>query len=125
MEFSPLKIISIVACTMLVVGYLKRRDRKVHIPLMVSAFTIDMGLLLYIEITRHAIEQASHAPGGLLIFHITISVGVVVLYIGQVVSGIKKRKGISSAWHRKAGLPLVILRVGNLITSFMVTAASS
>jgi len=74
-------------------------------------------------LTRHAIEQASHTPGGLLIFHITISVGVVVLYIGQVVSGIrKKRKGLPSTWHAKAGLPLVILRVGNLITSFMVTA---
>ncbi len=125
MTFSWLSIISIFACTLLIVGYVSRRHRKIHIPLMVSAFTIDMGLLLYIELTRHAIEQAVESPGGLLIFHIIISVGVVVLYIGQVVSGMKKRKGQPSPWHGKAGLPLVILRVGNLITSFLVTAGST
>ncbi len=126
MVLSRLKIISIIGCTLLVVGYLKRRNRKIHIPCVLSAFTIDMGLLLYIEIMRHAIEQATHAPGGLLIFHIAISVGVVVLYIGQLVTGIrKKRKGLPSTWHDKAGLPLVILRVGNLVTSFMVTASAS
>lgn len=117
---SPLKIISIVACLLLAAGYANRRKKRVHIPLMLSAFAVDMGLVLYIELTRHAIETARTTTSGLMIFHIAISVGVVLLYLWQIYSGTRRARGKPAASHGITGVALLVTRLGNLVTSFMV-----
>lgn len=118
---SPLKIISIVACLLLAAGYVNRRRKRVHIPLMLSAFVVDMGLVLYIELNRGAINTARTTTSGLMIFHIAISVGVVLLYLWQIYSGIRRARGGESVSHGITGVMLLVTRLGNLITSFMVS----
>lgn len=117
---SLLKVISIVACVLLAVGFMYRRKRRVHIPLMLSAFVVDMGLVLYIELSRGAIDTARTTTSGLMIFHIAISVGVVLLYFWQIYTGIRRVRGAAASSHGATGLTLLVLRLGNLVTSFMV-----
>ncbi len=116
-----LKAFSIFVCVLLIIGYFKRRQKKIHIPVMISAFVIDMIIVLIIEFSRGAIKTAQAKMGPLMIVHITISVIVVLLYFGQIVSGIKKAKGKTCNWHGRMGLTLLIFRLGNLVTSFMIT----
>ncbi len=118
---SGLKILSITACALLVTGYLNRKRRGIHIPLVVSAFVIDMAIVLYIEISRGALEAAQAKMGPLMIVHITLSVITILLYFGQIVTGIRKLRGKPSAWHGVGGRLLLLFRFGNLVTSFLVT----
>lgn len=120
MDLGYLEITSIFVCVLLVVGYLNRRQKKIHIPMMVSAFVIDMTIVLIIEFSRGAIDAAKSKMGPLMIVHICISVTVILLYITQIVSGIKKARGKPCGWHGHTGLMLLITRLGNLVTSFMV-----
>jgi hypothetical protein len=97
---------------------------------MVTAFVIDMALVLYIELSRHAIEAAADAvvevvsSGGrpLLAFHVTISTGVIILYIAMFVLGRKLLKGNESIrkTHRNAAVAFCVLRGINYVTSFIV-----
>ena len=119
---SPIELISCGICALLVIGVLNRRRKRVHIPLMVTAFVSDVAMLLYIEISRNAIETARTSMGPLMGVHIALSVAVLVLYVGQIVTGIKKARGKSRPWHGKAGIALLLCRFGTLITSFMVTS---
>ncbi len=118
---TPIKILSIFAFLLLVVGFLNRKRIRVHIPCMASAFFIDMGMLLYIEFTRKAIEQAIGPTSTIMKIHIAISVMLVLLYFGQVISGIRKARGKTSGWHKGGGLGLLACRFGNLATSFMIS----
>ncbi len=118
---SALKLISIIVCLILVAGYLNRARRLVHIPLMAGAFLIDSGIVLYIELSRGAIETAGAKMSPLMVLHICISLAVLVLYVGQVITGIKNARGGISRWHAKAAIWLLVARFGNLITSFLVT----
>lgn len=116
-----LKCISIGVCVLLIVGYLNRRRKRVHIPLMATAFVIDMSIVLYIELSRGAIETAKAKMSTLMVVHICLSVTVILLYFGQIATGIRKARGGVSAWHGRAGLWLIAARLGNLVTSFIVT----
>ncbi len=120
-ELSPLKIISIGVCVALVVGYIYRRRPRVHVPLMLAAFVVDLAMVVYIEVARDAIASAKAKMGMLMIVHILISVGVLVLYVVQVVSGLANLRGRRSRRHGPAGTSLLVLRLGNLLTSFMVS----
>jgi len=118
----PLKVLSVFVCVLLVVGVLNRRRRNVHIPLMVSAFLIDVGMVLYLEIRRHVIESIPGRPmTPLLIVHISLSTVVLICYGLQIYSGIQNAKGRRRPWHRKSAVAFLITRFGNLITSFMIT----
>jgi len=119
-EFTVLRTLSVCVYILLIIGFANRGRRRVHIPLMTTAFAIDMAMLLYIELSRDAIATARTTHSGLLQFHIGLSVVVIVLYLGQVYTGIRKARGRSSRWHGKAGVVLLVARLGNLITSFMI-----
>ncbi len=116
-----LKWLSILAFTLLVIGFTQRRRKAVHIPLMLTAFVLDVAIVLYIEITRDAIAAAKAKMGPLMIVHICISVAVLLLYGVQIVTGIQKARGRRNRWHGFSGTSLLLLRFGNLVTSFMVS----
>jgi len=118
---TPLKMLSILACILIAVGLTQRRRRSVHIPLMLTAFLIDMGIVAYIEFNRGAIAAAKAKWGALMVVHIIISVLVLVLYVVQIVSGIRKARGSAAHWHKLTGISFAVLRFGNLVTSFLVT----
>ena len=118
---STVELISCGVCVLLVIGVLYRGHRRVHIPLMLSAFICDMAMLLYIELTRQAIETAWTQMSPLMGTHILLSVMVIGLYVEQLITGIIKARGGRNPWHRRAGVAFLLCRFGNLITSFMVT----
>jgi len=117
----PLKLLSIGACVLILIGYFNRSRKRVHISMMVSALVIDLGIVLYLEIARAVIESIPSRPiTPLLIIHIIISVTVLVLYGIQLYTGIKKARGQSSAIHSKMPLWFMVTRFGNLLTSFLI-----
>jgi cytochrome c oxidase assembly factor CtaG len=124
MVISPLKIISTIVCILLVVGYANRRRAKIHVPLMLICFLTDLGIVVYIEVMRGAVASAQAKMSPLMVVHIIISVVVLVLYFVQVGSGIRNVRRASGAprsvWHRRGGKWLLITRLGNLVTSFIV-----
>ena len=53
----PLKLLSVAVCVILVIGVLNRRRKSIHIPLMLTAMGIDVGMVLYLEIRRGVVES--------------------------------------------------------------------
>jgi uncharacterized membrane protein YozB (DUF420 family) len=118
----PLKLLSALVCLVLVIGVLYRRRKRIHVPLMLTAMAIDVGMVLYLEIRRGVVESIPKRPmTPLLAVHVTISVLVLILYGVQVVTGYRNAKGRRSSWHPQIAALLLPLRFANLITSFMIT----
>ncbi len=132
--FSTLVLVIIAA------GLYFRRKVKLHIPLMLAAFVIDLSLVLIIEFQRAAVEKvASNVMAGtdyFLIFHASISLLVLVLYVLLMRSGYKIYKALYSLkldaaqfaelrlkmqtdylLHRNLAFAFVILRLVNFVTS--------
>jgi uncharacterized membrane protein YozB (DUF420 family) len=108
-------------------GFANRHDRRIHVPAMAAAFALDVALVVWIEISREAVEKSlglggRPLPGPLLGFHIFVSVLVILLYIVQAVLGRRLLSGNESvrAWHRKSGMTFLLARSLNLVTSFMI-----
>ena len=101
-------------------------------PLIVLAFSLDVGMLLYIEGTRHALHtltEGLQAPThhGLLLFHVLMSLLMLLLYLTQITSGFllyRNRANITSAsirhFHRFSAIAFLLCRGANYITSFFV-----
>lgn len=93
---------------------------------MLTAFVLDVLLVLVIEIKRKAIEtvvdNAIHEPSAFVIFHATISLLVLVLYTAQTISGTKIAKGKVHLipLHKKMSVVFIILRLINYVTSFQM-----
>lgn len=117
---STLKLISILAFALLLIGFANRRRPRIHVPLMLAAFLIDLSIVAYIEITRDAIASAKAKMGPLMVVHIILSCLVLVFYFGQVATGLRNLRGRRSRWHRTGGPLLLLTRFGNLVTSFLV-----
>ncbi len=120
-EAYGLKLISAFVCVLLVVGLLARRHKTGHISLMVSAFVIDLGLVLYLELARGVVESVPEKMSPLLAFHLVLSTIVLGLYVGQIVTGLRNARGQRSGWHAKVALVLLVCRIGNLITGWAIT----
>jgi uncharacterized membrane protein YozB (DUF420 family) len=124
--------VSTLAVALIALGWKFRRRAKPHMALMGAAFLVDFCLLLYIEITRHAINtlntdiHSNPASHGLLFFHVSMSLVMLVLYIAQIASGIALYKTNSPAkrrFHAVCGLLFVVCRLANYITSYFVVAS--
>ena len=118
----PLVLISAAVCVLLVIGVLYRRRSSIHIPLMLSAFVIDVSMVVYLEVRRGVVESIPKRPMTLLLaVHIAISVIVLILYGTQVYSGFRRWQGHRSRWHYVAAFLLLPLRLLNFFTSILVT----
>ncbi|MEM9445136.1 MAG: hypothetical protein AAGA18_07260 [Verrucomicrobiota bacterium] len=117
-----LHIISTVVILLIAAGIYYRKNLKLHYKIMGAAFVLDVALVLYIEFTRHAVEQAINPVGALLMFHIIVSVLVLVAYLVQFELGRRILKGMvaTKSLHIQIGITFVSLRLANYITSFMI-----
>jgi hypothetical protein len=106
----------------LVAGILLRRRRGIHVPVMITAFSLDLMLVLAIEIRRGAIKKAISAPPPLLLFHVIVSVSALLFYAVMFVLGERVRKGEERLrpWHRRTAWIFATCRVTNYITSWMI-----
>lgn len=123
-----LAAISTLVLIIIGIGLRYYRRPEIHIPCMSVAFAMDLGLLLYIEWSAHAIDAFAQeitrpVHGGLLFFHVAVSLLMVLLYIGLTVTGTMLFKGKPShrKLHRRMAEVFVICRLANYITSFWIT----
>lgn len=114
--------ISALILVTIAIGLSFRRDRNVHPKIMFGAFTADVALVLYIELTRGAVERVVSEVSVILWIHAAISLTVVLLYITMIVLGLKLKGGNEAVrnTHRNLGYTFVVFRSANFVTSFMV-----
>lgn len=103
-------------------GVYYRRKPRIHLRYMLSAFVLDVSLVLYIEISRHAVEKVVHHTGLLLWLHVLVSVAVLTAYVAQIQLGRRILNGFvaSRSLHIRLGLTFCTLRLLNYVTSFMI-----
>lgn len=104
----------------LLLGVAVRKRRLLHATMMTLGFGLDIGLLLYVELNRHAIAQAMQAPGALLVVHILIAVGVIALYPVLMFTGGQTLACRPVNRHRALALAFLALRLALAVTAWMV-----
>lgn len=83
-----LHLASSLVVVLLAVGlWFRHRRPRLHLRLMISAFVLDLLLVLYIEIFRHAVEKVVARVSPLLWFHAGVSVGVLLCYVAMILLG--------------------------------------
>lgn len=122
-----LHLLSTLVVLIVAAGVMMRRRPEIHVRLMATAFAIDLGLVLYIEITRHAVERVVGPAGPLIWFHATVSTLVLVAYAGQIAIGRRLLVGrpTSRRVHIAIGIAFCLLRGTNYFTAFMVSNQSA
>jgi uncharacterized membrane protein YozB (DUF420 family) len=116
---------------LLAYGIWQRRRPKVHIPVMLTAFAVDLVNVLLVELVARqtkgmgAVERATHAiageESGILQFHVTVSVLSIVGYVVAVITGTKLyKKGVGRKVHRVNAFIFVAMRLASYVTSFWV-----
>ena len=120
-----LPVLSTVVLVLIALGLKYRKVNRIHIPLMLSAFAIDLGMVVWLEFNRLAVEKVVGGVSGLLLFHVIVSIGVVILYVALISTGMKlfKKVTLSPALHRNLAVAFVIGRLINYVTSFFVGSA--
>ena len=113
---------SICIVALMLLGILKRRDRRLHVRLMYSAIIWDIILILQIELSRSAILKASAAMKNPMILnvHVLLAVSAVVLYGFMIYSGRQMLRAVPGvrARHRVLGYTTFLVRILVLITSY-------
>lgn len=122
---STLHVLSTLVVALVAGGVLTRSRTAVHMRFMTAAFVIDLGLVLYIEATRHAVERVAGPAGSLIWFHAAVSTSVLLLYVAQLTLGRRMLAGRTSArgLHAALGVTFCLFRLTNYATAFMVSAA--
>lgn len=134
-----LHFISTAVIVLLAFGISQRKLRPdLHKKSMLSAFAIDISLVLYIELTRHAVETVVTHVKPLVWFHAGISTSVIVLYIAMFVYGhrleVARRNHFATnsmgfsmddsartrSIHRNLGMTFCLCRLVNYVTAFMI-----
>ena len=107
-------------------GVILRKEKKIHMPLMITAIVLDLAIVLILQIKRHAIQTASEGTlNGLQKSHIAFSTIAVLLYIPVAIFGLKKiskrtkrTQPSHSKLHQKFGICAYIFRTLGFITMF-------
>lgn len=120
-----LHLLSTIVLLLIAAGVYYRKRTHLHLGLMTSAFVLDVVMVLWIELTRHAVEKTvnpEHHTGALLWFHIAVSVGVLVAYVWQIELGRRLLRGLAATrgLHIKLGATFCTLRLLNYVTSFLI-----
>lgn len=87
-------IASTMVLFLIAAGIYFRRRPQWHFRLMVSAFLIDLSIVVYLEATRQAVKKVTSQGSGLLWFHVAVSVLVLVAYVIQIMLGSKLLSGV-------------------------------
>lgn len=121
-----LVVCSTLILLIIVYGLIKRKQPTQHVPAMSLAFALDVGLVLYIELTRHAINTvtdsvATPADNAFLLFHVSVSLITLLLYVILTFTGYKLLRGERAKYfapHRYFAAAFLLFRLTNYVTSF-------
>ena len=118
-----LHLLSTLVVLLVTAGVLSRGNTARHMRLMCAAFAVDLGLVLYIEGTRHAVEVVVATPRPLVWFHALVSTFVLCLYVAQITLGRRMLAGRVSSRrvHMALGLTFLLCRSLNYATAFLVS----
>ncbi len=120
------QIQSICIYTLMIFGISKRKNRKIHVPTMISVIVWDVLLILQIEFTRKAVEKAAKALTNpwILNVHVSFALSSVIFYLLLLYTGRKLLRGENQirSRHRIFGWSAFVLRTLSLITSFFAVA---
>lgn len=118
-----LHLASSVVLALIVLGtWIRRRHPRAHVAIMVGAFVVDLGLVIYIEATRRAVETVVTTGPSFVHLHALISTLVLVAYAAQLTLGWRMLSGVATArrTHAVIGIAFVSLRSLNYVTSLFL-----
>ena len=134
MDWFPVfsKTLNTAMVAVLALGLYHRHRPRFHIPLMLTAFAVDLGNVLMIEVFarrrgKGAVEQGldSLSGGGstLLRVHIAVSVLCILGYFVAVATGIRLyRRGEWRRAHKANAAVFILTRLSSYVTSFWMGA---
>jgi hypothetical protein len=117
------------------VGVALRRQRRRHVPIMITAFVLDMASVLYLEFNRQVIAEAlEHVSALTMQIHLSFAFLTLAGYGVALLTGrllLKRRhsflkgklfsNGLSvRPVHRFNAIAFLVGRIGIFITSFLV-----
>lgn len=118
---TPVQAFSTGVVAVIVLGLALRRNPRAHIPLMLGAFALDLGSVVYLQIQRRAMQKAASTPTPVLMVHIAFAFLSLLLYAAMVVTGTRlARTGLGRGAHRTLARIFLVCRAGTWITSFFV-----
>ena len=119
---NPLHVISTAVLFLLVAGFASRANRERHRALMLTAFALDLAVVVWIETTRHAVEKVAGGVPPVVAIHAAISTAVLLCYVAMIALGGKIFAGRPElrVFHRNLGITFAALRGLNYLTSFLV-----
>lgn len=122
---SPTVRIATVAWLILVAGMLAWRRPRAHVSLLIAGMTIDIALVLYLQVTRSAIQTAlSFESPALRQAHIAVSALALVLYFPALWTGYRALRdgsdggaadGGTLTRFRRFAVPAFVLRTVGLV----------
>jgi hypothetical protein len=115
--------IATVAWLCLISGYLARKKRSLHVTLMRTGIFLDIGLVLFLQFTRGAIQTALSFELALLKqLHIAASTIALLLYFPILYLGFQLLKGRGTAetraLHIKVGTTALFFRTLGFLLMF-------
>ena len=129
--------LNIAVIFVLAVGLFLRYRPKIHMPLMLTAFVVDLINLLIIELGSGAVEQAVDAftEGTYFVsFHVSVSALALAGYVVAVISGTKlyRASGLAARLpvadpervrtlrkvHKVNAAIFIVMRLASFVTSF-------
>lgn len=116
-------VVSTISFALLIAGVLLRRRVHLHVPLLLTAFALDVGLLIFLQLTRGAIQTVLTQPNPpLLYFHVATSVGMLIGWGAMLFLGWKLLRGKDSIRpvHRVGAAIFLLFRLANYTTSFLI-----
>lgn len=122
---TPYMLAATFAYLLMVGGLYYRKQRQAHPKWMMAAIFLDLGIVLTLELQRHAIETAlSFSLTPLQQAHIGFSSVATVLYFPVLFSGIACDRGWfkeiknKRQWHLKLGLTAFVFRTIGFLLMF-------
>lgn len=108
-------LVATLGWVLLVLGWAARRDRRRHLALVIPGMAVDLGLVLYLEVTRSVIEKTVTETYTLAQqIHIGTSTAAVVLYLPTIALGATLALGRGGPamrkWHLRCAVPALVLR---------------
>ena len=120
----PTHLVSTLVLILIGLALFWRRLPRRHARLMRVAFLLDLGLVLWLEFSRHAVETAFGGGGGwMLPFHVTVSSLAAIGWGLQLWLGSRLLRGhkVLRARHIQVGVFFLVMRLANYVTSFFVS----
>ncbi len=119
-------LVNVAIFLLILVGAFMHHRRDLHVKMMLTAFALDLALLLAVELTNSAVARAYRDVGAgsaITTIHVAFAISGLVMWIVQIVVGRKiYKQGRMELLprHAKGARLFLVFRLGNVVTAFML-----